>query len=343
MSAITYIMNRIDLYWSESMGMALLSLENDVNIENESVESVALLQQTNPLHNTSDQSFTIMRMLPIDCAAAECVEFLVYRHDVVNLDIVHINKCTELNMRDRETIAFMSAMMMFPEWDDFDRPSYAWPSLITDLIRSPKEWKSWRKCIDRYMKNGRSSKCILSQLLHHSLEKVYLFFLCLAHVGFNVDEDLSSLLNKLSRVIKLDPGCTGASMPSTPPSVRLSSPCSIGKYIHKGSGGGGGGGVEGLMKPMRFLQDHSPLSLGSTGGGGGLKRSKIGSNCSLLSLSAPKPEPKPEPVLAQSSLAWQNQLVCFQRFSIIKCNSQNSRYCIWFVSFNLIPGTRPSC
>jgi hypothetical protein len=281
---------RSDLYWSDILGVAVLSLDNDVNMENENAESIACLKKTSS-SSTIDSNSAVHRVLPINCESSECVECLAYRHDLVNLDVCHIARCTDLHLRDEETIAFMSAMMMFSEWDEFERPSYLWPSLIIDLIRSPREWKSWRKCIARYnMPKGRSAKYILSRLLNLSLGKLYFFFLCLAHVGFDVNEDLGSLLNKLSAIMENDEERDyGFASPvsSSPSSPRLNSPCSIRNYFHK------------VNENERWR--NSPLSQASQPqGSGGLKRSKTGNHCSLMTLGAPhstsisQPEAKPE-------------------------------------------------
>lgn len=252
---------RSDLYWDKTRNVAVMCLDNDVNVDMESLHTVTNLQRRALTTNIDLQS-AVLRVLAIDCTSSESCEYLVYRHELEILDVKHVVKCEDLNLQDSETIDFMKALIKFPEWDDFDRGSYAWPNLIVDMIRSPKEWNEWRRCVGMYMTRGRSAKFVLCHLLHQSRSKVYLFFLCLAHVGYDVDKDLGSLLLKLKGVVKMScdndslmPSSLPSSLPTSP--VRLSSP------------------------PAR--PRDSPLSQGSSGA----KRTKSGHLCSLLSLGAP--------------------------------------------------------
>ena len=253
--------SRTDLYWSVALNIAVLCLDNDVDVSKESAQALRDLDE-HALATPTELNSLVFRVLAIDCCATESKELLIYRNDLEILDVKHIIQCRESNVQDDETIDFISAMIKFPEWDDFDRGSYAWPAHIIDMIKSPKDWKSWRKCIDMYMTKGRSAKFVLCHLLHMSRAKVYLFFMCLAHVGYDVDTDLGSLLNKLNRVIAIN---DHNHFRMTSP-ARMSSPMSNGNYTH-------------------CRQRDSPLSQGSTG----YKRAKSSHLCSLLSLGQPVP------------------------------------------------------
>ena len=264
-------MHRSDLYWSELLNVAVLAVDNDADLECESAQSLTHRKES----TTSSDTSNVLRVIPINCEASTCNEVLVYRRTLVNLEVQHIQKCAELKLRDEETIAFMGAIMMFPEWDNFDRPSYVWPDLIIDLIKSPLEWKSWRKCVDRYYNaRPRSSKNKLCRLLHNSRERLYLFFLCLAHCGFDVDEDLGSLLFKLGPVMD----CNNADIAINSSSEIMSPPPTV--HSHQKNIDSASPNV---MKPFSSRHEYSPLSQTS----GGIKRCKSVKPCSFLSLRPP--------------------------------------------------------
>ncbi len=109
-------------------------------------------------------------------------DIIVKRADIIPLDGVFCQKYEDEHHR-----AFCLALLDFPEWDDNQRVSYVWSSMLIDTMNRADVFDSFRQIL-------YSLGLGKEEIFGNDLEKMYLFALCALHSGFLEDCTAATLI-----------------------------------------------------------------------------------------------------------------------------------------------------
>jgi hypothetical protein len=143
----------------------------------------------------------LRHIIVVDCLASTCVESLVSKSSLIGYQYDLVMKLISRGTIDRETAAFVLALVYFADWDDYDRESYMWThSPVIKMIRSPTQWREWRTRVSTH-------ECFdfLNNLFARKRSKLFCFFLCMDLLS--LEEEIASLVDLLVPI--LEEGSTG--------------------------------------------------------------------------------------------------------------------------------------
>jgi hypothetical protein len=138
----------------------------------------------------------LRHVIVVDSLADTCLECTVSKSSLLGYQYDLSLNLLRSGAVDRDTLAFILALVYFADWDDYDRESYLWESSsVIQMIRSPMRWRAWRT---RLLTD--QSYSFIRELFAGFTSKFFCFFLCVDVLDLN--EEIPALIEVLRPAVE---------------------------------------------------------------------------------------------------------------------------------------------